>query len=69
MTTYITRDGDTVDYITWKFYGYQDRRAVEQVLEANHGLAEYGPTLPPGLRVELPAQAPASIVQGTKLWD
>lgn len=68
MATYITRDGDTVDYIAWKFYGKQDRRTVEQVLEANHGLAGYGPTLPPNVRVELPDLV-AETVKGTKLWN
>lgn len=68
MTTYVTRNGDTVDYIAWKFYGRQDRRTVEQVLAANQGLADYGPTLPPNVRVELPDLV-AETVNGVKLWD
>lgn len=68
MATYTTRDGDTVDYIAWKFYGYQDRKTVEQVLAANQGLAEYGPTLPPNISVELPTLV-AATVKGVRLWD
>lgn len=68
MATYITKDGDTVDYIAWKFYGHQDRQTVEQVLEANHGLADYGAALPPNLRVELPELVTPVATPGVKLW-
>lgn len=67
--TYITRDGETVDYIAWKFYGFQDRKTVEKVLEANPGLADRGPILPHSVRVVLPDAPPPAVVQGTKLWD
>lgn len=67
--TYITSDGDTVDYITWKFYGHQDRQAVEQVLEANPGLADRGPVLPHSVRVVLPDLAQPAVQPGVKLWD
>jgi len=39
------------------------------VLQANPGLAEYGPTLPHGLEVELPDVAPAATAQTVQLWD
>ncbi|HEP9772288.1 TPA: tail protein X [Pseudomonas aeruginosa] len=42
----------------------------EAVLEANHGLADYGPTLPPGLKVtmpDIPTAAPER--QIVNLWD
>ena len=72
-TTYITRDGDTVDYVAWRFYGGAVLGATEQVLEANPGLAAYGPSLPAGLRLALPAadqvQAQATESQGVRLWD
>lgn len=68
-STYITRDGDTVDAIAWKFYGSTANRVVEQVLAANRGVADHGPTLPAGVRLTLPdVQAPAKS-QGVKLWD
>lgn len=69
MATYITKAGDTVDYIAWKFYGFQDRQTVEQVLAANHGLAEYGAALPPNVRVEMPELVKPSVTPGVKLWD
>lgn len=68
-TTYTTRDGDTVDFIAWKFYGATTNLVVEAVLAANRGLADYGATLPAGLTITLPEiQAPAN-AQGVKLWD
>ncbi len=68
MTTYITKDGDTVDEIVWRFYGYQDREAVEQVLAANPGLADGGPQLPPGLRVIFPDLVTPVDLKGIRLW-
>ena len=69
MTTYTTREGDTVDFIAWKFYGSTANRVTETVLEANPGLAAYGPQLPAGVAVTLPAiDAPAKTT-GIRLWD
>ena len=68
-TTYTTRDGDTVDFIAWKFYGATTNLVVEAVLAANRGLADYGAKLPAGLTITLPKiQAPAN-APGVKLWD
>lgn len=68
-TTYTTKDGDSVDFICWKFYGSTANRVTEAVLEANLGLADHGPLLPAGVTVTLPAiEAPAK-TQGVKLWD
>lgn len=69
MTQYRTKDGDTVDFIAWKFYGRQDNRIVEQVLDANLGLADVGPSLPAGLLVTLPAIDLKPTAKGVKLWD
>ena len=44
---------DTVDALCWRHYG-RTQGVTEQVLQANPGLAEYGPFLPHGLQVELP---------------
>lgn len=68
MTAYVTRDGDTVDYIAFKYYGFTDQNAVEQVLAANPGLADRGPTLPHGVRVELPTLATPTQQKGPRLW-
>lgn len=66
--TYITSDGDTADFIAWKYYGNQDGLVVEQLLAANPGLSDLGPVLPAGVSVVLPeiATQPAKVV---KLWD
>lgn len=68
MTEYITRQGDTLDYICWKFYEQQSG-AVEVVLEANQNLADLGPILPAGVTVILPElEKPATEVQPLRLW-
>ena len=65
---YLTGEGDTVDFICWKFYGQQSG-AVELVLEANRDLADRGPLLPAGLRLVLPdLPRPATEVQPLRLW-
>jgi phage tail protein X len=73
VTQYRSKEGDTVDYVAWKHYGRQDGRVVEQVLEANPGLADLGPVLPAGTLVNLPeiASTPttATATTGVKLWD
>lgn len=68
MATYITKDGDTVDAIVFKFYGYTNQQAVEQVLDANPGLADRGPVLPHSVRVELPALTKPTETKGVRLW-
>lgn len=66
---YKSREGDTVDYIAWRHYGTTEGRTVEQVLDANPGLADHGPLLPAGVTVTLPdLEAPAK-VNGVRLWD
>ena len=67
--TYITSDGEMVDQIAFAYYGSTANRVVEQLLEANPGLADYGPALPAGVAITLPViDAPAE-TQGVKLWD
>lgn len=70
MSTYITAQGDTIDYICWSHYGQQSG-AVEAVLEANRSisLADAGPVLPAGLVIELPPlPTPVAEVQPLRLW-
>lgn len=70
MAIYRTTEGDTVDYICWKYYGSQVG-ATEKVLLANPGLADKGVVLPVGIMVALPAiraaeSGGASLI---RLWD
>jgi phage tail protein X len=68
-TVYNVREGDTVDFIAWRYYGTQSARVVEQVYDANPLLADYGPELPAGLEVVLPDIPAPGINQGIRLWD
>lgn len=67
MLRYVTKDGDTVDWVCWKQYG-RSGGTTEAVLEANPGLADHGPVLPAGLTINLPdlPQAPARAV--VRIW-
>ena len=68
-TTYLTSQGDTLDFVCWKFYGQQSG-AVESVLAANAGLADLGPVLPINTRIILPELTkPAQEVQPIRLWS
>lgn len=67
--TYTTKAGDMLDEIAFKHYGSTANRVVEQVLEANPGLADLGSILPLGVRIALPSITAPSQSQGRKLWD
>lgn len=67
--TYTTREGDTAELIAWKHYGTQRGMAVEQLLEANPGLADYGPVIPAGVNISLPELVQAEQSKGVRLWD
>ncbi len=67
--TYLTSEGDTADYIAWKYYGTQTGRVLEQLLAANPGLADRGPVLPSGLTINLPDIVLETAEQGVRLWD
>jgi phage tail protein X len=66
---YLTRAGDRLDLICEQHY-QRRAQAVETVLKANPGLAEQGPILPAGLRIELP-DLPAAVLQTqpVRLWE
>ena len=67
---YITRYGDTVDYICWRHYGVDRQGLPELVLAANIGLAERGPVFPAGIPVTLPAvTTPEETEKVIELWD
>lgn len=66
---YTTSDGDSADYIAWKHYGTTEGRVTEQLLDANRGLADFGPLLPAGIQLQLPVLTPDSKPAGVRLWD
>lgn len=71
MARYVTRNADTADLIAWRAYDTGDEAVLQQLLDANPGLADMGPILPAGVSVELPeiATPVATTTAGTKLWD
>lgn len=69
MATYRAKAGEMVDEICQLYYG-RTAGAVEQVYEANPGLAELGPRLPAGTLVELPEiEEPAISGRLPEIWD
>ena len=68
--TYLTQQGDELDEICHRFYGYSSG-SVEAVLalEANRDLALELPVLREGLMVTLPEIAPPSAAPPLKLWS
>lgn len=64
---YRTKQGDVLDAVVFKYYEGQ-AGALEQVLEANRGLAKYGTVLPAGLAVVLPDLPKPSPKESVTLW-
>lgn len=68
--TYQTREGDVIDLICFDYYGAAAvNQSVAAVLEANRGLADYGPRLPAGILITLPDWVPESQSGSDELWD
>jgi phage tail protein X len=65
---YKTRQNDVIDWICWRHYGFTSG-AVEQVIRANPGIAEYDDFLPEGLLVNLPTVDKQTFVKQVRLWD
>ena len=69
METARAVQGDTVDAIAWRYYG-RTAGVVEQILQANPGLADQGPVLANGTLVALPtAPATTETAKAVNLWD
>lgn len=68
--TYLSKEGDTLDYVVWKQYGTTDNRIVENVLSANQGLSEAGPIIPTSTLINFPEIKPEQVETAkVKLWD
>lgn len=65
---YTTKDGETLDYICWKYYG-KTLGVVEKVLVANRNLSEYDAVLPAGVKIELPVLEDDKSSKKIKLWQ
>ncbi|NGZ20103.1 MULTISPECIES: tail protein X [unclassified Wolbachia] len=65
---YLTKEGEMLDLICWKHYGYSSG-AVEEVLLENPGLAEYGSFLPARLKIKLPTIQKTIQKSKLKVWE
>jgi phage tail protein X len=68
MITYVTKDGDVLDAICWKYYG-STTGVVEKVLEANRHLAELGSIFEAGVKIVLPDLSQEEETESVKLWS
>lgn len=68
MDTVLAQQGDTVDAICQRHYGYT-AGITEKVLAVNPGLADLGPVIPTGHKVQLPHFQPQQTKTTIKLWD
>ncbi len=68
MITYITKDGDVLDAICFKYYG-STTGVVEKVLEANCHLAELGAIISAGVKIILPDLTQEEETESVKLWS
>lgn len=64
---YLTKDGETVDFICWIIYG-QTEGVVEQVLKANPHLGNQPAILNAGIKINLPAIKENNVKRKMKLW-
>ena len=69
MAKYLTKNGDTLDWICWRHYGNSLPAATEAVLDANYGLAEKGPVFEAGVKIELPDLQDTTETASVRLWD
>lgn len=65
---YRTKRGDVLDQVCRDYYGPGGEDMIEDVLDANRGLAAHGAILPAGIMIELPdiEVAPVTTI---RLWD
>jgi phage tail protein X len=68
MISYITKDGDVVDLICWKYYR-STNGIVEKVLEANRHLANLDAVLEAGVKIILPDLTKTEEEKSVKLWS
>lgn len=68
MITYITKDGDVLDAICFKYYG-STTGVVEKVLEANRHLAELDAIFSANVKIVLPDLTQEEETESVKLWS
>jgi len=66
--TYIARDGEMLDWISWRYYGSEMNTVA--ILEFNPDLAGMGAVLSAGTIVYLPdMKTPPKRIDVVRLWD
>lgn len=65
---YVTKQGDSVDLIAFERFGTSSG-TTERILDANPGLADYGPILPMGLVIKIPVPTKADRAPGINIWS
>lgn len=68
MITYLTKDGDVLDAICFKYYG-STSGTLEKVLEANRHLADLPAVFSAGVKIILPDLTIKEEPEGIKLWS
>ena len=66
MITYITKQGDMLDAICYKYYQRTD--CLEDVLAYNRDLAQHGIILPSGISIQLPPLDKQTKKKKISLW-
>ena len=69
MAQYLTKAGDTLDEIAYRYYGNTNNKVVERILEMNFGISQYEALLPAGVLIELPEVQQSTETRKVKLWD
>ena len=69
MAQYLTKTGDTLDEIAYRYYGNTNNKVVEHILEVNFGISQYEALLPAGVLIELPEVKQSTETRKVKLWD
>ncbi|MEG0030737.1 tail protein X [Acinetobacter sp.] len=69
MAQYLTKAGDTLDEIAYRYYGNTNNKVVERILEVNFGISQYEALLPAGVLIELPEVQQSTETRKVKLWD
>lgn len=69
MAQYLTKDGDTLDEIAYRYYGNTNNKVVENIIEENFGITNLAPILPAGILIELPEVKQSTEKRKVKLWD
>ena len=67
MKNYRSKDGDMIDKICHDYYG--SISPLAELMTANPSIADYGPVLPSGVVINLPAVVTPAQETVVRLWD